>query len=42
MKLSIEKWYKLFSEASCIYKGRNPGRRTASEAKACEVGAVFF
>jgi hypothetical protein len=41
MKLSIYKWYKLFREASCIYKGRKPGRLTANEAKASEVGAVF-
>jgi hypothetical protein len=42
IQLSIDKWYKLFSEASWTYKGRNPGRQTASEAKAGEVERVSF
>jgi len=42
MILSVDMWYKLFSEASYIYKGRHPGRQTVSEAKASEVGAAFF
>jgi hypothetical protein len=34
--------FKLFREDFCMYKGRNPGRRTASEAKAGEVERFSF